>query len=296
MQEETRREDVREPRRDRASFLMSAPMIAWTMLFVGATIVYIVVLSFLKRDPDGYGVTGEFTLENYARLFDANYAKVFWNTIVLGLKTTVICVLLGYPFGYFMGRANKKWRTILMLLVIVPFWTNALIRVYGWRILLMGNGPINGMLMALGWIDKPLKLLNTSGAMLLGMVYALLPFMILPSYSSVEKMDWSLVDAGRDMGAHPFKVFLTVTLPLTAPGLLTGCVLVFVPSLALFFMADLLGGPSDLLIGNLVHDQLLKSRDWPFAAALSVVLLAITCAIMAVYRRLGGKSSDMTIF
>ena len=285
-----------QSQKDRASFLLSAPMIVWTLLFVGATIAYIVVLSFLKRDPDGYGVIMEFTLENYAKLFNADYAKVFGNTIVLGIKTTVLCVLLGYPFGYHMGRASKKWRTILMLLVIVPFWTNALIRVYGWRILLVGNGPINSALMALGLIDKPLKLLNTHGAMLLGMVYALLPFMILPTYSSVEKMDWSLVDAGRDMGANPAKTFLTVTLPLTAPGLLTGCVLVFVPSLALFFMADLMGGTGDIVIGNLVHDQLLKSRDWPFAAALSVVLLAITCLIMFIYRKLGGKSSDMAMF
>lgn len=293
MQEER---NLQSQKKDKASFLLSSPMIVWTLLFVGATIVYIVALSFLKRDPDGYGVIWEFTLENYAKLLNADYAKVFWNTIVLGIKTTALCVLIGYPFGYFMGRASKKWRTILMLLVIVPFWTNALIRVYGWRILLVGNGPINSALMALGLIEKPLKLLNTSGAMLLGMVYALLPFMILPTYSSVEKMDWSLVDAGRDMGANPAKTFLTVTLPLTAPGLLTGCVLVFVPSLALFFMADLMGGPSDLVIGNLVHDQLLKSRDWPFAAALSVVLLAITCLIMFIYRKLGGKSSDMAVF
>ncbi len=293
MQEEKK---LQSQQKDKASFLLSAPMIVWTLLFVGATIVYIIALSFLKRDPDGYGVIMEFTLENYAKLFNADYAKVFWNTIVLGIKTTVLCVLIGYPFGYYMGRASKKWRTILMLLVIVPFWTNALIRVYGWRILLVGNGPINTALMALGLIEKPLKLLNTHGAMLLGMVYALLPFMILPTYSSVEKMDWSLVDAGRDMGANPAKTFLTVTLPLTAPGLLTGCVLVFVPSLALFFMADLMGGTGDIVIGNLVHDQLLKSRDWPFAAALSVVLLAITCLIMFIYRKLGGKSSDMAMF
>lgn len=285
-----------ERRRDLSSLVLSAPMITWTLVFVGVTILYIVVLSFLKRSPDGFGVLPEFTLENYAKLFNANYARVFWNTIVLGLQTTALCVLIGYPFGYFMGRATKKWRTILMLLVIVPFWTNALIRVYGWRILLVGNGPINQGLMALGLIDRPLQLLNTHGAVLLGMVYALLPFMILPTYTSVEKMDWSLVDAGRDMGARPWKVFLTVTLPLTAPGLLTGCVLVFVPSLALFFMSDLLGGPSDLLIGNLVQEQLLQSRDWPFAAALSVVLLVLTSLIMFVYRRLGGKSTDMSIF
>lgn len=293
MQEEFRDE---QGRNGRGPFLLSMPMIVWTLVFVGATILYIVVLSFLKRDPDGFGVIWEFTLENYAKLFDANYAKVFWNTIVLGIHTTVLCVLIGYPFGYLMARASERWRTILMLLVIVPFWTNALIRVYGWRILLVGNGPINSALMALGLIDKPMKLLNTHGAMLLGMVYALLPFMILPSYSSCEKMDWALVDAGRDMGASPWKVFLTVTLPMTASGLLAGCVLVFVPSLALFFMADLMGGPSDLVIGNLVHDQLLKSSDWPFAAALSVVLLAITSLIMFIYRRMGGKSSELTIF
>lgn len=283
-------------REDRASLLLSAPMILWTLLFVGATIAYVIALSFLKRNPDGYGVVMQFTLENYRKLANPNYLEVFRRTLALGLETTLICVLLGYPFGYCMARATPKWRTALMLLVIVPFWTNALIRIYGWRILLVGNGPVNELLMALGIIDKPLKLMNTHGAVLLGMVYGLLPFMILPVYTSVEKMDWSMAEAGRDLGASPARVFLTVTLPLTASGLMTGCVLVFVPSLALFFMSDLLGGPSDILIGNLVHDQLLKSRDWPFAAALSVVLLLLTWLIMTVYRRLGGKDSDMTLF
>ena len=283
-------------KKNAASAILSAPLIAWTMVFVGLTIGYIVVLSFLKRSPDGFGVLPEFTLENYAKLLNANYAKVFWNTLKLGVETTVLCILIGYPFGYAMGRASKKWRTVLMLLVIVPFWTNALIRIYGWRILLAGNGPINALIVALGFSEKPLKLLNTHGAVVLGMVYALLPFMILPVYTSVEKMDWSLVDAGRDLGANSFSVFHTITLPITAPGLLTGSVLVFVPSLALFFMSDLMGGPSDILIGNLVHDQLLKSRDWPFAAALSVVLLVLTGLIMFVYRKLGGKATDMTVF
>lgn len=287
---------MQKEKKDRAALLLSTPMIVWTLLFVGATILYIFALSFLKRNPDGFGVVMEFTLENYAKLLNANYGKVFLNTLRLAVETTALCVLVGYPFGYLMGRATKKWRTVLMLLVIVPFWTNALIRIYGWRILLVGNGPINQTLMALGLIDKPLKLLNTHGAVLLGMVYALLPFMILPTYTSVEKMDWSLVDAGRDLGVSRTKVFWTITMPLTAPGLMAGCVLVFVPSLALFFMSDLMGGPSDLLVGNLVNDQLLKSRDWPFAAALSVVLLAVTGAIMGIYRRLGGKSSDMSIF
>lgn len=282
--------------KDRLSFLLSGPLILWTLLFVGATILYVLVLSFLKRDPDGFGVVMEFTLENYVRVFNGNYGRVFLRTLKLGVETTVISILLGYPFGYLMGRCTEKWRTALMLLVIVPFWTNALIRIYGWRILLMGSGPINTILMALGFTGKPLKLLNTHGAVLLGMVYSLMPFMILPVYTAVEKMDWNMVDAGRDLGANPVKVFLTVTLPMTASGLLSGCVLVFIPSLALFFMSDLLGGPNDILIGNVVNDQLLKSQDWPFAAALSVILLLITWLIMTLHRRMGGKDTDMTLF
>jgi spermidine/putrescine transport system permease protein len=195
-----------------------------------------------------------------------------------------------------MARTSGRIRKLLLLLVIVPFWTNALVRIYGWRILMMGNGPINSVLMALGLIASPLKMMNTRGAVLLGMVYGLLPFMILPVYSSAQKLDRRLLSAARDLGAKPWRAFLTIELPLTLPGLLTGCVLVFVPSMALFFISDLLGGRGDILVGNLVRDQLLKSRDWPFAAALSVVLLAITCTIMFIYRRLGGKSSDMAVF
>lgn len=285
MQEEFRDE---QGRNGRGPFLLSMPMIVWTLVFVGATILYIVVLSFLKRDPDGFGVIWEFTLENYAKLFDANYAKVFWNTIVLGIHTTVLCVLIGYPFGYLMARASERWRTILMLLVIVPFWTNALIRVYGWRILLVGNGPINSALMALGLIDKPLKLLNTHGAMLLGMVYALLPFMIFAVYSSAEKLDWSLIEAARDLGASRMKAFLTVTLKLTLPGLLSGVILTFIPSMGLFFIADILGGNKVVLVGSLIQDQLMKAHNWPFAAALAVILTILTSVMIGLYRKVSG--------
>ncbi len=275
--------------------LLAAPMILWSMLFVGATILYIIILSFLKRNPEGNGVVLEFTLENYAKLLQPGYAKVFYQTLKLGVETTLICVLVGYPFGLMMARARGRARGVLLLMVMVPFWTNALVRIYGWRILLMGSGPINALLMGLGLVDKPLQMMNTHGAVLLGMVYSLLPFMILPTYSSAEKLDRTLLSAGRDLGAKPWRVFFTVELPLTLPGLISGCVLVFVPSLALFFISDLMGGTNDVLMGNLVHDQLLKSRDWPFAAALSVVLLAVTALVMLLYRRAGGKSSDMTL-
>ncbi len=281
-------------RKNRAGWL-AAPMLIWSAVFVGAAILYIIALSFLKRNPDGNGAIFEFTLENYAKLFQPGYAKVFWNTLLLAAETTLLCVLIGYPFGLLLAKVEGRMRTFLLLLVIVPFWTNALVRIYGWKILLMGTGVVNKLLAALGLIDKPLKLINTHGAVVLGMVYGLIPFMILSSYSSAEKLDKRLIDAGRDLGARPWKVFFTVELPLTLPGLMSGCVLVFVPSLALFFISDLLGGTSDVYVGNLVNDQLLISRDWPFAAALSVVLLLVTALVMLIYRRAGGKASDMTL-
>ena len=274
---------------------LAMPMLVWSAIFVGAAILYIIALSFLKRNPDGDGVVLAFTLENYAKLMQPGYAKVFVRTLKLAVETTLLCVLIGYPFGLLMARAKGRARTLLLLLVIVPFWTNALVRIYGWRILLMGTGVVNKLLAALGLIDKPLKLINTNGAVVLGMVYGLIPFMILSTYSSAEKLDRGLTDAGRDLGAKPWRVFLTVELPLTLPGLMSGGVLVFVPSLALFFISDLLGGTSDVYVGNLVNDQLLISRDWPFAAALSVVLLLVTALVMLIYRRAGGKASDMTL-
>lgn len=282
--------------RKRSAALLSIPISVWTFALVGIVLLYIIALSFMTAVPGEYRVEYTLTLDNYRKLFSGDYFRVLINSIVLAFETTVLCVAIGYPFGYYMARAGRKWRGILMLLVIVPFWTNALVRIYGWKILMMGNGPINDIVIALGLAERPLKLLNTYGAVLLGMVYALIPFMILPVYSSVEKMDWSLVAASRDMGASPARAFITVTLPLTAPGMMAGIVLVFVPAIGLFFISDLLGGSTAIYAGNLVRDQLLKAKDLPFAAAISVVLLALTLIILWIYRRAGGKSGDMAIF
>ena len=276
----------------RFSRLLKLPMYLWSIVFVFVALLYVIGLSFLSRG-EIMGVTGEVTLSNYARLASPDYVKVLLQSLKLAALTTAICIVVGYPFGYLMARLSPVARSVVMLLIIVPFWTNALIRIYGWRILLMGNGPINTVLMNLGLIQEPLKLLYTDGAVLLGMVYALIPFMILPTYSSVEKMDWALVEASRDMGASPLRAFFTVTLPLTAPGVLAGCVLTFVPSIGLFFMSDLLGGANDVFLGNLINDQLLKSRDWPFAAALSVVMMLLTSLFLWLYRRAGGKAEDI---
>ena len=283
-------------KRKRRGALLGLPMTLWTAVFVGIVLLYLLALSFFTPTGEGYGVRPGFTLENYRRLLSPAYLQVLGKSLLLAFYTTLICLGLGYPFGYGMARAGRKWRGILMLLVIVPFWTNALVRIYGWKILLMGNGPVNDLLMALHLTERPLKLLNTYGAVLLGMVYALIPFVILPVYSSVEKMDWSLVAAARDMGAGPMRAFVTVTLPLTAPGAMAGVVLTFVPAIGLFFISDLLGGATDMYAGNLVRDQMLKARDLPFAAAVSVVLLILTLLILRLYRRFGGDSGDMTLF
>ncbi|MBQ2700219.1 MAG: ABC transporter permease [Clostridia bacterium] len=272
-----------------------SPMVIWSVAFVGVALLYIIGLSFMTSDG-AMSTTGEWTLKNYENIFRPAYLRILLKSLSLAVQTTVICLLIGYPFGYFMARTSPKWRGILLLLIIVPFWTNALIRIYGWKILLGGNGPINEFLKAVGLIQKPLKLLYTPGAILLGMVYALIPFMILPAYTGVEKMDWTVVEAGRDLGASPLKAFVTLTIPLTLPSIMAGCVLVFIPSVGLFFLSDILGGSKEVLVGNLINDAMKKNRDLPFAAALSVVLLAVTAGIISLYQRLGGKKGGLTLF
>lgn len=281
-------------RRDlRFSRLLKLPMYLWTITFVFVALLYLIGLSFLSRG-EMVGVSNEVTLANYLRLAAPEYLNVLLLSLKLAAETTVICALVGYPFGYLVARLNPRARAVVLLIVIVPFWTNALIRIYGWRILLLANGPLNTLLMKLGIIQQPLKLLYTDGAVLLGMVYALLPFMILPTFTTVDKLDYSTVEAARDLGASPMHAFFTVTLPLTLSGLMAGCVLVFIPSMGLFFLNDLLGGSKSVLAGGLIQ-QLINSRDLPMAAALSVLLLSVTGAVIAVYRRLGG-SGDLSLF
>lgn len=185
-----------------------------------------------------------------------------------------------------MAKLSEKGKKRMMFLIMVPFWTSSLIRLYGWIIILQAKGILNGVLKALGLIDKPLKLLYSYPAVLIGMIYALLPFMILAVYSSVEKMDWALVEAARDLGASPFKAFLTVTLKLTLPGLLSGVILTFIPSMGLFFIADILGGNKIVLVGSLIQDQLTRGSNWPFAAALAVILTILTSLMIFFYRKI----------
>ncbi len=278
----------------RFALLLKLPLYLWTVLFVLAALGYVIGLSLQSRG-ELIGVSGQWTLDNYARLREPQYFQVLVNSLRLAALTTLLCALIGYPFGYLMARLKPASRSIVTLLLVVPFWTNSLIRIYGWRILLIGNGPINTLLMNLGWIQQPLKLLNTEGAVFLGMVYALVPFMILPSSTAVEKLDYSVVEAARDLGASPLHAFFTVTVPLTLSGLMAGCVLVFIPSTGLFFLNDLLGGSKTMLAGNLIQ-SLMKSRDLPMASALSVLMLAVTGVVIALYRKAGGDADGLGLF
>ena len=271
---------------------LAAPMLLYGLLFVGLSLMYIIGLSLMTRG-EGFSAGEPYTLNNYSRIINPLYLRSLLQSLRLAFFTALFCLLLGYPFAYFMAKAGKKARTWLMMLLIVPFWTNALIRIYGWKILLSTTGPINQALQGLGLIEQPLRLLYTDFAVQVGMVYAMIPFMVLPVYSAVERMDWAMVEASRDLGASPRRAFLTVTLPMTLPGVFAGLVLTFIPSIGLFFLSDLLGGSNTMLWGNMVHNELLKSRDLPFAAALSVVLLALTGLVILLYRRKGGSAETM---
>lgn len=272
-------------RHDKNGLLMSLPIYIFTILFVFAPLCYMVILSFLTR-AEVWGIVNEVTLENYKNIFTPVYLETFYESLKLAVICVILIVLVGYPFGYFMAKLSSAWKKRVSMLLMIPFWTSALIRMYGWIIIFRSNGVLDKLLMALHITDKPLKLLYTYPAVVVGMVYALVPFMILAVYSSAEKMDWSLVEAARDLGASPLKAFLTVTLRLTMPGIMSGIVLTFVPSMGLFFIADILGGNKVVLVGNLIQEQLMKARNWPFAAALSVALMLLTTVIIWLYRRI----------
>jgi spermidine/putrescine transport system permease protein len=184
-----------------------------------------------------------------------------------------------------MAKLSPKWKKRMMLLIMVPFWISSLIRMYGWIIILQAKGVLNRILMKLGILEEPLKILYSYPAVVIGMIYALLPFLVLAVYSSAEKMDWSLLEAARDLGANGIQAFFTVTFKLTLPGLLTGIILTFIPSMGLFFIADILGGNKIVLVGSVIQDQLTRGSNWPFAAALAVVLMVLTSLMILVYRK-----------
>ena len=258
------------------------PVTAWMFIFFLLPLLLVLGVSFFSRSTFG-GIQLPLTVENYVRFFDPLYFKILWISCVLAFATTVLCLVIGYPFASIIARSPAKYRNILLLLIIVPFWTNSLIRTYAWIVLLRTEGVINTVLLNLGLIEQPLTMLYNETAVLIGLVYTMLPFMILPLYASLEKLDRSLLEAAADLGANARQIFWRVTLPLTMPGIMAGSLLVFIPSLGLFFIPDLMGGSKAVLIGNLIKNQFLTARDWPFGSASSIILMALTLLFITVY-------------
>lgn len=275
--------DVKRHKVVRAHLLL-LPAYLWLGLFFLFPLLIIVYYSLTARTPMG-GSEPVFTLEHYARLWDPLYARILWRSLWLALATTGITILLAYPFAYALARAPKRWKNMLLLLSIIPFWTNFLIRTYAWMVILRSNGLLNTALMSMGMIEYPLSLLYTPGAVLLGLVYGFLPFMILPIYVAIDRLEPSLLEASSDLGARPWQTFVRVTLPLTAPGIAAGILLVFVPALGMFVIPDLMGGAKVTLIGNLIQNQFLGARNWQFGSAASVVLMALVVVGLRLYKR-----------
>lgn len=268
------------------------PVIVYTILLILLPLIYIFIISFFKSDSYG-GMINSFTMQNYVELFDRVYISIFLKSMIIGLVVTLICMLITYPFVLAVSHKSKMVQKVLMTLVMVPFLTNSLIRMYGWIVLLRKSGVINQFLLGIGLINNPLELMYNNFGIIVGMVYTLLPFMILPLYSAVSSIDKSLLEAASDLGASKLKIFTNIILPQTKPALFNGSLMVFTPALGYFFIVDVLGGGKIMILGNLIKNQFLTARNWPFGAAISVFLLVITFLIIGVYRKTGGKLEDL---
>jgi spermidine/putrescine transport system permease protein len=273
----------------RLRFWFLLPTRIWLALLLGAPLAIVCAYSGLTRGAYG-GVSLPWTWENYARLFDSLYASILLQSLLMAAAATALCLLLGFPLALFLSRAKER-RGLYLFLVILPFWTSFLVRTYAWLFLLRDTGLVNTALQALGLIHDPLPLLYNSGAVLLGLVYGYLPFMILPLYATLERLDPALLEAAADLGAKPSSVLLRVVIPLSAPGIRAGSILVFIPCVGAFLTPDLMGGGKTVMIGNLVQNQFTTARDWPFGSAVSLALMAIVVVLVAVFLRHGDEDA-----
>ena len=261
------------------------PIYFFAITLVLLPLLYMVFISFMRREG-AWGVALDFTLRNYQRIGEKVYLETFVQSLRLAFISTLLTAIIGYPFGYFMARLDRAWKNRVMFLLIIPFWTSSLMRLYGWIIMFRANGVLDSFLLILGVIKEPLRLLYSYAAVVTGMVYVLLPFMIYSVYTSAEKLDRGLAEAARNLGASRLRAFLTVSFPLTMPGLFSGFVLTFIPSMGLFYLADILGGNKVVMVGNLIQEQLVRAHDWPFAAALSAILMLLTGIFIWLYRKI----------
>ena len=266
------------------------PSLFWLVVFFALPLVIVLVYSFLKRGPYGQ-IVWEFNLNNSARVLAPLYLKVFLRSFKIAGITTLLSFLLGYPMAYWIATRKRRWRNTLLLLLMIPFWTNFLVRTYAWVLILRDTGLINSALASLGIISEPLPLFGTDLAITIGLVYGWFPDMVLPCYAAIERLDFSLVEAAQDLYANEVRSFLRVIFPLTLPGVIAGSILVFIPSLGAYVTPDLLGGAKSVMIGNVIHSQFLSVRDYPFGSAFSFVLMAIMLLATLLYFRVGARTA-----
>ncbi len=271
------------------------PAFLWWGVLLVAPIALILVSSFFRRGPFG-GVVYDFTLDNYVRAFDPLYLGVLWYSVQMATITTVICLLVGFPAAYYIAtRESARVRAVLLVLVVLPFLTNFLIRTYAWIVLLNREGVVNQTLQAVGLTDEPLSLLYNDFAVVMGLVYGYLPLMILPLFAALERINPEVREAALDLGARPLRILRTVTIPLVLPGVVAGCVFVFVPTLGNFPVPQLLGGGRRIMVGNLVNQQFLEARDWPFGATLAVVLMLALMILLVVQSRVLRREREIRL-
>ena len=279
--------------KDRLSaIVLCGPMTAWSLLFIVVPIVILAVMSFMTKGALGV-IVPKFTLANYKALGDKVYLNVIVQSLIIAGWTTGLTILLGYPFATAMARMRARTSGVMMVLLMIPMWVSGLVIIYSFVILLNHSGIINTFLMHIGLIKSPKSMLYTNFSVICGMLYMFLPFAVLPMYSSIEKLDYNLVEASQDLGASPVRTFFKVTLPLTSPGIFAAVILTFIPCVGYYMVTDMLGGGTSMLIGNLIDRQFTIARNWPFGAALSMVLAIVIFAMVGIYTKLGGNLDEL---
>ena len=271
-----------------------APANTYLFIFMIIPLILVGILSFLSRGTYGQ-VTFVFNLSNYTRLLDPLYGRILVYSLVVGVATTVLSLVIGYPLAFYIARAPARQRSLLLFLVLLPFWTNFIIRIYAWIMILRAGGMLDTFLQWAHITTEPLRLLYTPTAAMIGMIYEFLPFMVLPLYTSLEKIENAVLEAAADLGAPPVMVFLRVILPLSIPGMIAGTILVFIPAMGMFVIPDLMGGAKTVLIGNVIRNQFLTARDWPFGAAASMILMVLTMVFTFYYARKAGFSEELLV-
>jgi spermidine/putrescine transport system permease protein len=272
--------------------LLLAPAAFWYLAFFVVPIGFIATFSFLTSADFG-GISYQFSLENYQRLAQSTvFLKVFVNTIWMAAGGTVLCLLIGFPLAYFLATRAGHWKNLLLILLIVPFWTSSLTRTYAWLILLGNHGPLASLLTQVHLLNGDLNFLYSYQAILLGVTYNYLPLMIFPLYVSLERLDKRLIEAAKDLGAGPWRTFRRITVPLTMPGIVIGCLLVFIPLMGEYIVPSILGGARSFMIGNLIGDEFISAHDWAFGSALAMGVILILLVLIAIYFRAARRATS----